>query len=174
MKERCFSVFRKLFKKKEKVTDIVLTAPISGKMLALENVPDPVFAKKMMGDGIAVDPVNGKVVSPIDGKIIQVFPTKHAVGISTNNGVEILIHIGLDTVNLNGEGFTSHVNEGDQVKQGELLISFEIDLVREKAKSTVTPIIITNTEDIAEISINDKDNVTAGLDEIMIVKNNTQ
>lgn len=174
MKERCFSVFRKLFKKKEKVTDIVLTAPISGKMLALENVPDPVFAKKMMGDGIAVDPVNGKVVSPIDGKIIQVFPTKHAVGISTNNGVEILIHIGLDTVNLNGEGFTSHVNEGDQVKQGELLISFEIDLVREKAKSAVTPIIITNTEDIAEISINDKDNVTAGLDEIMIVKNNTQ
>lgn len=174
MKERCFSVFRKLFKKKEKVTDIVLTAPISGKMLALENVPDPVFAKKMMGDGIAVDPVNGKVVSPIDGKIIQVFPTKHAVGISTNNGVEILIHIGLDTVNLNGEGFTSHVNEGDQVKQGELLISFEIDLVREKAKSTVTPIIITNTEDMAEISINDKDNVTAGLDEIMIVKNNTQ
>ncbi len=167
-------MFRKLFKKKEKVTDIVLTAPISGKMLALENVPDPVFAKKMMGDGIAVDPVNGKVVSPIDGKIIQVFPTKHAVGISTNNGVEILIHIGLDTVNLNGEGFTSHVNEGDQVKQGELLISFEIDLVREKAKSTVTPIIITNTEDIAEISINDKDNVTAGLDEIMIVKNNTQ
>lgn len=156
------------------MTDIVLTAPISGKMLALENVPDPVFAKKMMGDGIAVDPVNGKVVSPIDGKIIQVFPTKHAVGISTNNGVEILIHIGLDTVNLNGEGFTSHVNEGDQVKQGELLISFEIDLVREKAKSTVTPIIITNTEDIAEISINDKDNVTAGLDEIMIVKNNTQ
>lgn len=174
MKERCFSVFRKLFKKKEKVTDIVLTAPISGKMLALENVPDPVFAKKMMGDGIAVDPVNGKVVSPIDGKIIQVFPTKHAVGISTNNGVEILIHIGLDTVNLNGEGFTSHVNEGDQVKQGELLISFEIDLVREKAKSTVTPIIITNTEDMAEISFNDKDNVTAGLDEIMIVKNNTQ
>lgn len=167
-------MFRKLFKKKEKVTDIVLTAPISGKMLALENVPDPVFAKKMMGDGIAVDPVNGKVVSPIDGKIIQVFPTKHAVGISTNNGVEILIHIGLDTVNLNGEGFTSHVNEGDQVKQGELLISFEIDLVREKTKSTVTPIIITNTEDIAEISINDKDNVTAGLDEIMIVKNNTQ
>lgn len=167
-------MFRKLFKKKEKVTDIVLTAPISGKMLALENVPDPVFAKKMMGDGIAVDPVNGKVVSPIDGKIIQVFPTKHAVGISTNNGVEILIHIGLDTVNLNGEGFTAHVNEGDQVKQGELLISFEIDLVREKAKSTVTPIIITNTEDMAEISFNDKDNVTAGLDEIMIVKNNTQ
>lgn len=156
------------------MTDIVLTAPISGKMLALENVPYPFFAKKMMGDGIAVDPVNGKVVSPIDGKIIQVFPTKHAVGISTNNGVEILIHIGLDTVNLNGEGFTAHVNEGDQVKQGELLISFEIDLVREKAKSTVTPIIITNTEDMAEISFNDKDNVTAGLDEIMIVKNNTQ
>ncbi|MFP3490142.1 PTS glucose transporter subunit IIA, partial [Staphylococcus sp. SIMBA_130] len=85
-------------------------------------VPDPVFSEKMMGDGVAIKPTNGEVVSPVIGEIIQVFPTKHAVGIRAENGAEIFIHIGLETVSLDGEGFTSYVGEGDQVKQGDKLI----------------------------------------------------
>lgn len=97
-----------------------------------------------MGDGIAIDPSNGKVTAPLNGEIVQIFPTKHAVGIKGDNGVEVLIHIGLDTVNMNGEGFTAHVSQGDYVKAGDPLITFDLDFVREKAPSAITPIIITN------------------------------
>ncbi|MFC3040721.1 PTS glucose transporter subunit IIA [Virgibacillus xinjiangensis] len=163
-------MFGKLFKKKEEVTVIALTAPVNGKTVALEDVPDPVFAQKMMGDGIAVEPADGEVVAPVDGKIVQVFPTKHAVGILAENGSEILIHIGLETVSLDGEGFISHVEEGDRVKQGDSLISFDLEVVGEKAKSTVTPMIVTNTDDMSEITIEGKDAVTAGKDELVVVK----
>ncbi|MBP1971383.1 PTS system glucose-specific IIA component [Virgibacillus natechei] len=163
-------MFGKLFKKKEEVTDISLVAPVSGVLVALEDVPDPVFSQKMMGDGVAVKPSNGEVVAPIDGKIVQVFPTKHAVGIMADNGAEIMIHIGLETVSLEGEGFTAHVGEGDRIKQGDKLITFDLQVIGEKAKDTVTPIIVTNTDDMSEISVEDKKEVTAGQDEIVIVK----
>ncbi|MBP2079601.1 PTS sugar transporter subunit IIA [Oceanobacillus polygoni] len=162
-------MFGKLFKKKEEVIDVSLTAPVSGEVVALEEVPDPVFSEKMMGDGVAIKPANGEVVSPVNGEIIQVFPTKHAVGIRAENGAEILIHIGLETVSLDGEGFTSYVKEGDQVKQGDKLIHFDMDIVHEKAKSTVTPIIITNTDDMRNIEAKTIKQVTAGQDEILQV-----
>ncbi|RKQ30268.1 PTS sugar transporter subunit IIA [Oceanobacillus halophilus] len=163
-------MFGKLFKKKEEVTEVSLVAPVTGEFVALEDVPDPVFSQKMMGDGFAIKPTNGEAVAPVDGKIMQVFPTKHAVGLLADNGAEILIHIGLETVSLDGEGFTAHVSEGDRVKQGDKLISFDRNVIGEKAKSTVTPVIITNTDDMSEITVMDKSQVTAGQDSVLTVK----
>ncbi|PLR98882.1 PTS sugar transporter subunit IIA [Bacillus sp. T33-2] len=145
-------MFKKWFGSKEEVKTVQLKSPITGNAVSLDKVPDPVFAQKMMGDGIAVEPTEGVAVSPVDGEIIQVFPTKHAIGIKAKNGAEILIHIGLETVSLNGEGFETHVKEGDKVKTGDKLVSFDLETIRTKAKSTVTPIIITNTDSAASLS----------------------
>ncbi|GAE26126.1 PTS system [Halalkalibacter wakoensis JCM 9140] len=142
-------MLKSLFGKKEPAVETV-SAPLTGKILELSEVPDPVFSQKMMGDGMAIDPVEGEVVSPVDGEIVQVFPTKHAVGIKTKSGVEVLIHIGLETVNLNGEGFEAFVKAGDKVKRGDKLIAFDLDIIREKAASTITPIIVTNTDEVVE------------------------
>lgn len=140
-------MLKKLFGKKENAVEQI-TAPINGKVLDITEVPDPVFSQKMMGEGIAIDPTDGQVVSPIDGEVVQVFPTKHAVGLKTKSGLEILIHIGLETVALNGEGFESFVQAGDKVKRGDKLISFDLEFIREKAASTITPMIITNTDEV--------------------------
>ncbi|WP_053366853.1 PTS sugar transporter subunit IIA [Bacillus sp. FJAT-27245] len=145
-------MFKKLFGKKEETKEVVLVAPLTGMATLLDNVDDPVFSQKMMGDGLAVEPTEGVVVSPADGEIIQVFPTKHAVGIKAANGAEILLHIGLETVSMKGEGFTAHVREGDKVKAGDKLVTFDMAIVSEKAKSTVTPLIITNSDSM-EIDI---------------------
>lgn len=147
-------MFKKLFgKKEEPVKTVQLMAPVSGNAVALERVPDPVFAEKMMGDGLAIEPSEGLVVSPVDGEIMQVFPTKHAIGIRAKNGAEILIHIGLETVSLNGEGFQTFIKEGDKVRVGDKLVAFDLEIIKEKAKSTVTPIIITNTDKAASLDI---------------------
>jgi len=132
---------------------ISLIAPIMGEVIGLEEVPDPVFSEKMMGDGLAIIPTEGKVVAPCDGKIIHVFPTKHAMGMLTKEGIELLIHIGLETVNLKGKGFDSFVEANTEVKQGQLLISFDLKYVSENAKSLITPIVITNMNKVNNISI---------------------
>ncbi|PLT28726.1 PTS sugar transporter subunit IIA [Peribacillus deserti] len=139
-------MFKKLFGKKEtnQIKEEVVTAPATGKVVPLSQVPDPVFAEKMMGDGLAIDPSEGVIAAPVDAEVIQVFPTKHAVGLKTATGAELLIHIGLETVSMNGEGFETHVSAGDKVKKGQKLVSFDLPLIREKAKSTITPIIVTN------------------------------
>jgi len=142
-------MLKKLFGKKEVIKTVQLFAPITGNAVTLDKVPDPVFSEKMMGDGIAIEPTEGLAVSPVDGEIVQVFPTKHAIGIRAKNGAEILIHIGLETVSLNGEGFEAFVKEGDKVKVGDKLVSFDLDIIKTKAKSTITPIIITNTDQAA-------------------------
>lgn len=162
-------MFGKLFKKKENL-EVELFAPIDGEVIPLEEVPDPVFAEKMMGDGIAIKPANGKVVSPVDGDIVQVFPTKHAVGIKTSNGAEILIHIGLETVALDGEGFTTHVKEGDKVKKGDALVDVDFSIVEEKAASTVTPMIITNANEMEALTKADVKQVHAGEDVVVTIK----
>lgn len=131
-----------LFKKKIKE----LMAPIKGEIVAIEDVPDEVFAGKMMGDGFAINPVNGNVYSPVDGEIVLVFDTGHAIGLKTKNDIEILIHFGLETVALKGEGFDVKVKEGMKVKQGDLLSVVDIDLIRDKVPSLITPIIITSGE----------------------------
>lgn len=162
-------MFGKLFKKKEEVSEISLVSPMTGKVISLEDVPDPVFSQKMMGDGVAVIPTEGTVLSPVNGEIIQVFPTKHAIGILGENGAEILIHIGLETVGLEGEGFTAKVEKGDKVKQGDLLMQVDLSVIEEKASSTITPIIITNSDDMSDIEKNSLKQVTAGENEILFV-----
>jgi len=163
-------MLKKLFGKKEETPNtITLIAPLSGKVIPLEEVPDPVFAQKMMGDGVAITPTEGKVTSPVDGEIIQVFPTKHAIGIKAKNGAEILIHIGLDTVNMNGEGFTTHIQEGKKVKTGDLLVTYQLDLVEEKARSIITPIIITNSDQMVTTDKQEGTDVTSTKDVLMTV-----
>ncbi|WP_409298238.1 PTS glucose transporter subunit IIA [Peribacillus sp. SCS-26] len=146
-------MFKKLFGKKENLSNkaLELAAPATGEIVPLDQVPDPVFAEKMMGDGLAINPIEGVVAAPVDAEVLQVFPTKHAVGLKADNGAEILIHIGLETVSMNGEGFQSFVTQGDRVKKGQKLISFNLDLIKEKAKSTVTPVIITNGDNFGSL-----------------------
>jgi PTS system D-glucosamine-specific IIC component len=119
-------------------------SPIKGKIIPITEVPDQVFSGKMMGDGFAIEPEEGLVVSPVNGKIINVFPTKHAIGIESDNGKEILIHFGIDTVKLKGEGFESFVSEGDKVEVGQKLLQVDLDFVKENAPSVITPIVFTN------------------------------
>lgn len=121
----------------------IVHAPLTGEVTPLSEVPDQVFSEKMMGDGIAIKPSQGEVRAPFNGKAQMIFPTKHAIGLVSDSGLELLIHIGLDTVKLNGEGFTLHVEEGQEVKQGDLLINFDLDYIRNHAKSDITPIIVT-------------------------------
>ncbi len=139
-------MLKKLFGKKEKPLEEIIFSPLNGKVVELEEVPDPTFSQKMMGDGVAIEPTDGKVVSPVNGKVIQFFHTKHAVGIESESGLELLIHVGLETVGMGGEGFEGHVKEGDKVKVGDPLITVDLDLVKEKAASTITPVIITNAD----------------------------
>lgn len=141
-------MFKKMFGKKSVEENLV--APLNGKVVPLDEVDDPVFSQRMMGDGVAIEPTDGKVVSPVSGEIVQIFPTNHAVGVKTKSGVEVLVHIGLETVAMEGEGFEGHVKQGDKVEAGDHLITFDPELVKEKAKSTITPVIITNFDDIVE------------------------
>ena len=137
-------------------------APLTGKRIPLIDVPDPTFSEKMMGDGLAIDPTEGKVVAPIDGEVTLTFPTKHAIGLKSKSGIEILIHIGLETVNLDGEGFEVHVNEGDQVSIGDPLVTFDFELIKRKAASVITPIIITNGDKIENLEKTGEESVIAG------------
>lgn len=144
-----------------KITETIF-APLSGKTTPLENVPDPTFSEKMMGDGLAIEPTDGKVVAPVDGEIILTFPTKHAVGLKSQSGVELLIHVGLETVNMDGAGFEVHVQQGDQVKVGDPLITFDLQLIKEKAASHITPVIITNQDVVSSIEKTKDNTVIAG------------
>ncbi|MFA2841426.1 PTS glucose transporter subunit IIA [Bacillus paranthracis] len=162
-------MFKKLFGLGSKTNEETIVAPLTGAVKNIEEVPDPVFAGRMMGDGVAIDPTEGVVVSPVDGEIVQLFHTKHAIGIKVKNGTEILIHVGLETVKMEGEGFEAHVSEGQAVKAGDKLISFDLELIREKAKSTITPIVITNTDAAESIKTTVGVTATKGSTEVMKV-----
>ena len=132
---------------------ISIINPIKGKIVSLDQVPDDVFKDRVLGDGFAIVPSDKNVYAPIDGTIKVLFPTKHAIALVAESGLEILIHVGIDTVNLNGEGFTTHVNQGDKVKKGELLLSFDEKVIKEKAKSLISPIVFTNSSSIKKLDI---------------------
>lgn len=146
----------------------IIKAPITGVAVKLEEVPDDVFAKKLIGDGIAIEPIDNILYSPVNGEIIQIFPTLHAIGIITKEGVEVLIHLGIDTVELKGEGFTSFIEKGQQVNIGDKLLQIDWDYVKDKASSTMTPIIITNMERINKIKILKLGEIQAGDDLLSI------
>ena len=134
--------------------DMVITSPLNGKVIPLEEVPDPVFAGKMMGDGCAVVPSDGKVCSPINGTVKLVAATKHAIGLETEDGVEVLVHFGLETVELNGEGFDVKVEAGDKVKQGDLLMVVDYDGLKAKNINLITPVVICTPIEGKELSFN--------------------
>ena len=119
-------------------------SPLKGKIIPITDVPDQVFSGKMMGDGFAILPVDGTVVSPVDGKVVHIFPTKHAVGLETDGGREVLIHFGIDTVNLKGEGFEAFVAQGDKVTKGQQLLKVDLAYVKKNVPSIITPIVFTN------------------------------
>ena len=153
-----------------KVEKEVLASPVKGKVMPLNKVEDAAFSEGALGKGIAVEPTEGKVVAPCDGTIMTLFPTKHAIGIVSDNGCEILIHIGMDTVQLEGKYFDAHVKQGDKVKKGDVLVTFDMDAIKNEGYSLVTPVIITNTADYLDVVEVANGNVSMG-DDLLTVLN---
>ena len=154
----------KFFKGKDKGN--LIYAPCKGRVVPLAEVPDPVFADKVLGDGFAVIPADGRIYAPADGEVAMVFDTLHAITLTSSSGTEILIHIGLDTVTLKGAPFTAHVAAGDQVKKGDLLMDVDLDKITGAGLNTVTPVLICNTDDYEKISLKKEGEVS--LDEAVL------
>ena len=134
---------------KRKVRDIY--APVDGQVVALESVPDDVFSQKMVGDGVAIVPISNQFTAPIDGVVSKIFSTNHAYSIKSDKDLEVMVHIGLDTVALEGKGFIRIANEGDRVKAGDVIIEADLPYIREHAKDIITPVIITDESDVKSI-----------------------
>ena len=139
-----------------------VTSPLTGSVIALTDVKDEVFSSEAMGKGVAIEPSEGKVLAPFDGKIVSLLDSHHAVGIEGNNQVEILIHVGMDTVKLEGKYFTPHVKEGDTVKKGDLLIEFDIQGIQDAGYPVTTPVVVTNTDEFEDVVAVVSGNVKAG------------
>lgn len=133
------------------VDTIELIAPLSGEIIAIEEVPDAVFAEKIVGDGIAIRPTGNKIVAPCDGEIGKIFETNHAFTLESVSGVELCVHFGIDTVELGGKGFTRIAQEGQQIKAGETVIEFDLAFLKENAKSILTPVVISNVDEFKAI-----------------------
>jgi sugar PTS system EIIA component len=156
-----FGFFKKNYK---------LVAPVDGKVIDLSKVPDQVFAEKMAGDGVAIEPTGDTIVAPADGKVSMIFKTNHAFGINLTNGAEILVHIGLDTVALEGAGFERIAEEGQDVKAGEPIVRINREEIISKGYSLITPVLITNPDMFKEIAGSIGASVKAGTDEILTYK----
>ncbi len=139
-----------------------LVAPVNGQIVALQLVPDATFAEKMLGDGIAVQPSSNKIVAPCAGTLTMVSATGHAFAVTSKGGLEILVHIGLDTVKMQGQGFKQLLNPGTQVKAGDEIIEIDLNLIRQQGHKTITPIVITNMEKVKDISVTEVSDCFAG------------
>ena len=155
-------------KKTEEPKGFELVAPVQGKTIPLSEVADPVFAEKMAGDGVAIEPTGDIVVAPADGELTLVFKTKHAFALTLDTGAEILVHIGIDTVSLNGEGFEQLAEQGTRVKAGTPIIKLDRQFIKSKGFSLVTPVLITNTDDFASVTPVENIDTVAG--ETVVVK----
>ena len=140
-------------KRKENKNENIIYTPCKGTVVPITEVPDPVFSEKVLGDGFAVIPAEGKIYAPTDGEVTLVFDTLHAVGMTSSMGTEVLIHIGLDTVTLGGEPFTAHVAAGDKVKKGDLLVEVDLDKIKAAGLNSITPVLISNTDTYDKISL---------------------
>lgn len=159
--------FSKLFSKKDKDTKKVLVAPLTGKVVPLETVKDETFASKMLGDGIAIEPSNsGVMVAPMDG-VVEVTPTLHAFTLESKDGISILVHLGLDTVKLNGEGFEKLVESGTKVKAGDGIIKYDLEFIKDKVPSVTSPVIVLESEEYKEIIKYENQEVHAGQEKII-------
>ena len=158
-----FDFFKGNKGEEKKEFDGKVYAPISGKILPLSQVPDEVFAKKMIGDGMAIEPLeSGVMLAPADGRMEKIFETNHAFSLVTTSGLEIFVHFGMDTVKLDGKGFERLVNEGDVVKKGTPLIKYDYDFLKENAKSIITPVIVSNYEEYGALNAVETGNAVAG------------
>ena len=136
-------------RRKSKEKSIAVLAPLEGELISIAQVADPTFSEEMLGPGVAIRPSGGRVVSPVTGAVTQIFETGHALTLTSRDGVEILIHVGLDTIRLKGEHYTIHVQEGNPVHPGDLLIEFDPQAIAAAGFDTVTPVVICNREDFA-------------------------
>lgn len=161
-------LLKDIFGSKEEKIQVV--APVAGKLVPLSEVSDPTFSEEILGQGAAVIPTENQFLSPVDGTVTTVFPTGHAVALTSVEGVEILLHIGLDTVKLNGKHFTIHAEEGQQVKKGDLLLEADLEQIKSEGYDIITPVVICNTEEFSEIGMAKGGSVTAGNVIINIIK----
>ena len=156
------------FKKKEE-KGIEIGAPVKGKAVPLSQVSDPTFGEEILGKGVAIIPEDGNICAPCDGTIEMIFDTLHALSMTTPDGVELLVHIGLDTVELKGEHFTAHKKSGDAVKKGDLILTVDIDAVKAAGYDVITPVIVCNTPDFKSVEAVTDETVNAG-DTVLTLK----
>lgn len=152
-------LFQNLFGKED---GIEIAAPVSGKLVAISEVNDPTFGDEILGKGVAVIPSDNRICAPVEGTVSTVFPTGHAAALTSDSGAEILIHIGLDTVKLNGKHFTIHAKEGDKVKKGDLLLEADIEQIKAEGYDTITPVVICNTDEFSKFVMAEPGDVTQG------------
>jgi beta-glucoside PTS system EIICBA component len=144
--------------KKIIITDTVIENPIKGQIISLSEVKDQAFSSEMMGKGVAIEPSEGKVVAPFNGEIVSLFPTKHAIGLVSDDGVEVLIHVGLNTVELKGKYFEAHIEQGQRITKGQTLLTFDLEKIKQAGYVTQTPIIITNSHNYSDVITNNSNN----------------
>lgn len=153
-------IFSKLFAKPEEIDQNALYAPMTGKTVPVSQVPDATFAEGMLGEGIAILPADGRVYAPCNGTVETMFETGHAVSLTGDNGAEILIHVGLETVSLGGKCFKIHVKNGQKVRKGQLLMEADLDGIRAAGLDTITPVLVCNYDDFSQFQASAKDTVT--------------
>ena len=139
-----------------------MVAPLNGQVVPLSEVKDEVFSSGSMGKGVAIEPQEGKVCSPLDGEVVMVFPTGHAIGLKSTSGAEVMIHIGMDTVELDGKGFTTLVKKGQSIKKGEPLINFDLEAIKKAGFEITTPVIVTNSNNYHEVNVVANGTITIG------------
>lgn len=156
------------FKKRPK--NPAIGSPVKGRAVPLSEVNDPTFAEEMLGKGMAVIPSEGKIYAPADGVIEMVFDTMHAVSMTTDLGAEVLVHVGLDTVKLGGDGFKSHVKAGDRVKMGDLMLEADLEKIKAAGYDTITPVVVCNTDDFTSVEGMTGKDVNPGDDVIIVTR----
>jgi beta-glucoside PTS system EIICBA component len=160
-------------KKEEKtirIKETVIANPIKGQIVSLSEVKDQAFSSEMIGKGVAIEPSEGKVIAPFNGEIVSLFPTKHAIGLVSDDGVEVLIHVGLNTVELNGKYFEAHVEQGQRIIKGQTLLTFDLEKIKQAGYVTQTPIIITNTHKYSDVITNNSNRNIDFNNELLVLK----
>ena len=155
------SLFKKILGVKKEVDNIIYS-PLIGKVMPLSAVNDLVFSEEMMGKGVAVIPTVGSVFAPCDGEVITVFRTLHAITIKADNGADIIIHVGLETVALDGKYYESHVEDGVRIKKGDLLLTFDLDKIKEEGYDVITPVVVANSADYQSVDKTEENDVQDG------------
>lgn len=155
-----FQALKKMFGGKKEAAEVL--SPVSGQVVPLSEVNDPAFAQEILGKGVAVKPSEGEFRAPFSGEVTVMFDTGHAVSIKGDNGAEVIVHIGLDTVQLKGQHFTAHVKQGDRVQAGDLLITADLEQIQAAGYDVITPVIICNTQDFPDMACHTGIQVRAG------------